>query len=467
MKKAVFCICLALLLFAAPVSLLITGMCTPAQYGETYYAELADMYRRLKETEGKRIVFVGGSSVAFGLRQDLVAASVEGYTVCPFGLYASIGTKYMLDLSRDLIREGDVVVIAPEQGKSSLSLYFGAEHVWKAADCEHALLGALSWEDLGGMAASYPAFVSQKYSYLCSEPPVPTDVYAKSSFDENCMLVYDRPHNIMAGGTAPVPVSFAKEELTPEFVDYVNDYAHALQKRGAKVLFGFCPVNASAVDPSESPAEYRAYLEEQLSFEVMGTPEDYLFEREWFYDSNVHCNSAGAVLYTYRLIRDLKGCLGDPSPTEIEIPETPALPSEGETEGDNTFGEYFLYEESGEGVRIVGMDERGKALSSFTVPASYRGKPVRSIAPNALSGSAAEEIRLQENVRSLEDGCFAGCASLKRLYMAPSAPPARCTPSAALRDGAPNLKVYVEKDLLSAYANDYFWSRYAAILVPY
>ena len=57
-------------------------------YSETYYAELKDKVERLKTREGKKIVFIGGSSLIFGLRSEEIEKAT-GYEVVDFGLYAS------------------------------------------------------------------------------------------------------------------------------------------------------------------------------------------------------------------------------------------------------------------------------------------------------------------------------------------------------------------------------------------
>lgn len=459
-------------LLAAPAALIGVGFGAPPQYGATYYAELQEMYARLKNTKGKRIIVVGGSSVAFGLRGDLMEREIEGYTVCPFGLYASIGTKFMMDLSKTCVREGDVVLLLPEQTHQSLSLYFGAEHVWKAADGNFEILGGAPFENAGALAGAYPAFVSQKYDYLIhNSAPNPTDVYAKSSFDERCTLVYPRPHNVMEGGVDGVITSYRNSVADEEFLAYVNEYHRFLNNKGATLYFGFCPVNESSVETgttAESIEDYRAYLSASLECEVMGTPQDYLFEKEWFYDSNVHCNSAGAIVYTRRLVKDLKGCLGDSSRVEIELPEKPELPQEQAGEGDNTNAGDFLYEEDGDGLKITGMTEEGKRLSKVTVPVAKDGKRVTGFTKETFAGNTAiEEIALQANIRSIEDGSFSGCTSLKKLIVPRDTPPNRCTVYFALTEGAPDLKIYVQKKYLSQYGNDYFWSRYAALLVAY
>ncbi|HBJ18736.1 MAG TPA: hypothetical protein DDY70_03185, partial [Clostridiales bacterium] len=61
--KTVGCVLLALLVIAMP-ALLVAGVIfiTPPQYGDTFLGELDEKYNRLTETEGEKLVIVGGSS---------------------------------------------------------------------------------------------------------------------------------------------------------------------------------------------------------------------------------------------------------------------------------------------------------------------------------------------------------------------------------------------------------------------
>lgn len=472
MKKRIVTITIfVLFLLAAPITLIVMGFATPAQFEETYYGELSAMYRRLREAQGKRIIVIGGSSVAFGLRGDLMEREFTEYTVCPFGLYGSIGTKFMMDLARSEIGEGDIVLLAPEQSEQSLSLYFGAEHIWKAADGDFSILAKTDFGDTASLVGAYPAFVAQKYGYLKEGAPVPTDVYARASFNEECTLVYDRPYNIMAGGTDSFSISYDCGVASESFLSYVNEFSRTVKKKGGSLLFGFCPANLSGLSEGtteETIEEYRAYLAKKLDCEVMGTPLDYIYEREWFYDTNVHCNSAGAILYTRQLVKDLKGCLGDPGAIQTELPQKPELPSVQETEGDDSDADAFLYEPDGEGLRIVGMTQSGLSLERVTVPVHAEGKLVTGFSEETFRGNAVlTEIRLQSNIKRIEGGSFSGCAALTRLYMAKGNAPGNCVVLSGLLEGAPKLKIYVERALLSQYATNYFWSKYAAALVAY
>ena len=160
MNRITKILCVLLLVAAVPFSLLLIGFLQPSYYGEAYYAELADMYDRLYETQGKKIVIVGGSNVAFGVNGELLEESLrqmdQHYTVCPFGLYAAVGTSAMLDLSADALGEGDVVILAVEPSSETMSTYFGATAFWKCTEDAPQMLMKMQGAKASAPSAPHP-----------------------------------------------------------------------------------------------------------------------------------------------------------------------------------------------------------------------------------------------------------------------------------------------------------------------
>lgn len=470
LKRNLILIAIALvLILTIPVVMVCVGFCLPPQYGNTYYAVLPKMFRKLKNTESKKIVVVGNSAVAFGLAPDLLEQEIEGYEVCPFGLYGAIGTKAMMDLSRVNIGEGDLVLLAPEQSEQSLSLYFNSEYLWNAADGDFELLRYLKETDR--MVGGFAGYASRKYGYFINgSAPSPTDVYAASSFDEDCKMIYDRPYNLLPlGYDALSRISYDPALFGRDFADYINEYHEFVQSKGATLLYAFAPVNLSGVETGTTKEQIDAYydhIDGLLDCEILGDPSGYLFESDWFYDSNVHMNSAGAAVYTDRLVRDLKAYLGDSSPVGIELPEKPTPPEDGEVGEDGEDAALFTYEESGTGWNIVSLTEEGKTASAITIPDYYQGKRVLSFDVSVFAGdTAVEEIRLGQYIYGIADGSFDGCSNLRRLYVHPKNSPSRCIVYFALLRGAPQCTVCVPREKLSDYLNDYFWARYGAYFV--
>ena len=78
-----------------------------------YLYSLKDKYDLLQETTGPRVIFIGGSNLAFGIHSPLIQQQT-GYTPVNMGVHGGLGLATMLRLVRDQIREGDIVVLSPE-----------------------------------------------------------------------------------------------------------------------------------------------------------------------------------------------------------------------------------------------------------------------------------------------------------------------------------------------------------------
>ncbi|MBP5154813.1 MAG: hypothetical protein ILP12_07410, partial [Lachnospiraceae bacterium] len=365
----------------------------------------------------------------------------------------------------------------PEIGPQTLSLYFNGENMWLASDGRADILRDLPAEEAANMAEALPAFLSGKYRCWKEEaPPRPEGVYARSSFNERCDLIYERPCNIMDSGYDPTsPVSYDTGIIAEDFLPYVNEYNSWVTGRGAVLLFTFTPVNRAGIREGEGEAEILAFAEHvirQLDCPVIGDPRDLVLDPEWFYDSNVHCNSAGTLVYTRLLAEAVKAWQGDTSPTRVPIPEKPPMQGRQEEEqGEDADAGCFVYEETERGYVITGLTAQGASRQTLTVPVhTPDGKAVRGLSASAFAGNTViREIRLQSNIRALENHSFDGCTALVAVYLAPGEAPSYCQvdPSGGLTAGAPHLRIYVEKDKLTDYLFNYFWSGYGSVLEGY
>lgn len=410
-------VCLAIVL-ALPLTLAAFAFGLPAQYGETFLAGLERKYERLETAPGPRIVVVGGSGVAFELRSDLLEAELPGYTVVNFGLYAGLGTTVMLDLARPLLREGDIVLFSPEQSAQPLSAYFNPEAMWQAADGHPRLVGALGRDYLAPLTGQFPYFAAAKARMARdNSAPGGSGIYALSSF--NSYGDIDSPlreRNVMEGGfDCNLPISFDPALLSEEFLEKVNSLADFCKSHEITFLYRFCPMNAAAISEAERGrvGEFQSTLEGSLHCPVLGDAESAILDPGWFYDSNFHLNSAGAVVSTALLAADLKALLGDTSPVTMEFP---ALPPLGETSGQSL--------------------------------------------PSYAGNTQIREVVVPREVTFLPDGAFDGCTALERIVMEDPDPSA-CSVGPGLLAGTDAL-IYVPPGSLSDYRTNYFWAPYAS-----
>ena len=458
MKKTVFKILIALtLILVIPVTLVMTGFCLPAQYGDTYYAEIAKMYKRLKTAEGKRIIFVGNSAVAFGVRVDLVESEIPAYKAINFGVYGVVGTKYMLDLSKDNLRKDDIVVVMPEFYAQTCSLYFSALDVWRTVDGDFGMLSGVAAENRESMVGAFPKYVAEKANYSRGDKPATEGAYAASAFtdesgEEVGYMTYDRPYNVMSGGYDPTNLPVMDESVFGAgFIDYLNDYAAYAKKNGATVYFGFAPINSlAASDFTDEKADaLYSYLINNLDFDVLGHPAVYKMDYHWFYDNNAHTNSSGAIAYTDILTEDLKLVLGIEEPNAFEVPEMPEIPAYSTVNGDNRDAACFDYEvvdgATERYIKLTGLTEEGRKKSELILPSDYDGVPVREFSPQVFAGNGIiAKIVLQKNVRTIYDGSFAGASRLSSLYFEHDSV-IDLSVGVKFLDGADNCYIYIKK----------------------
>ena len=347
MKRLLRAIFLALLLTGlVPSILLAVDKSAGNVYEDTYYGQLPAMANKAYQAEGKKLLVIGTSSVAFGLDsallEDLLQEVSCDYTVCSFGLYGAIGTKAMLELSKDCLQGGDVVILAPEPYPQAMSLYFSGEHLWYAIESDRALLSHLPANHLRTMVGRYASFVSSKFPYFKEGRKAgPSGVYAKASFDENGdMKNAAKATNQMADGFDPNnPIVLGPALFGEGFYDYLNAYIKEMKQKGVTVWFSYAPINREAL-VTDSPEELMGYdhlIREALSCPVISNPNDYVLDAGWFFDSNFHLNESGMELRTLQLFDVIKNELGITARTTREYP---AMPAPGENEqGQNPAGQ--------------------------------------------------------------------------------------------------------------------------------
>ena len=356
----------------------------PPAFGDTFVGVLDEKFERLNSVEGEKIVVIGGSSVAFGLDSKLLEEYV-GMPVVNFGLYAALGTRLMLDLSLSGIGEGDVVVIAPEIDRQTLSLYFNQDTAWRAMEGNPKMLRYVGFDNIGKMAGGMFGYVGAK---LVNDGTDAIDsTYSAEYFNEyGDYLGLARPQNTMFSyydKNTPVYLNASAygDELS-EFLDYVNAYTKKCARRGAAVYFSFSPINALAVADGADAPGFEEYLAAHLECDVISSLDSRIMDAGYFYDTNFHLNDTGVVANTLQLARDVRlacGIVGDGIivPASPEAPELPEREVRCDTPDEND--KFFTYERLDNGAyTITGLTELGKAQSSLTLPLSYNNYKVLS-----------------------------------------------------------------------------------------
>lgn len=414
-KRFILLTTILTVLILAPFTL--GGLLLPAQYTDTFMGELPVKLERLENAAGRRLIVIGGSGMAFAVDSELLEEDFPGFTAVNLGMYADLGTKFLLDLTEDKLREGDIVILAPEQHSQTLSGYFGARSALQGMDGHWDLLRYVAREDWGRLAGALPSFSMEKWRFLImGDRPEGEGIYKRSSFNEYGDVESTlAAANVMPGYFDPsVAVSYDPSVLEGGFAERVRHFADSARKNGAEVYWYFCPADRLAVDEATSPDVFYDHLCQVLGFPILGDPNTSVMDEAWFFDTDFHLNQSGRTVYTVQLIRDLKAQLGISTPTDIALPAAPPLP------------------EAGGAILTADLWAGNTEVREITVPA---------------------------DVVRIEDYAFDGCTSLTQIRLL-SDTPSRILIGDHLLDGC-GAVICVPEGTLSAYRTDYRFSRYA------
>lgn len=454
---------LSVIAIILPFTFPIVSLVTPPVYQNSFVGALDEKVERLRETDGDKIVVVGGSSVAFGLDSSIIE-SYTGMPVVNFGLYASLGTKLMLDLSLPHIKTGDIVILAPEIDAQTLSLYFNGGTTLRALDGNFGkLVGSIPYENYGSLLGASWDFTKEKLGYLLGDAPVYNGIYSASSFNEyGDVKLGMRENNAMDGYyDANLPVTFDEEILSEDFCEYVNSYIKTCESRGAEVWFSWCPVNSLGIKEGTTEDDilaFEEFMQKKINANFISNITNYIIKENYFYDTNFHLNDSGVILRSVRLCEDILMELGITEEVTAKIPDPPPLPWNNVLfEGEDENAKYFEYTKAKNGSYIItGVKSEYRNVETLTVPRGYNGYKVTSIGENAFDGCLVKKLIVTEDtsLRSFASGAFKGASHLEALYVY-YYNESELLPPKDFSGVSDNFKVYIPSG--SGYREGYFW----------
>ena len=450
---------MSVVLLAYPLTIGINAFVLPSVYGDTFLGEMKEKIKLLKETDGKRIILIGGSSVPFGVKSSLIEENIANYKVINFGMYASLGSNVMLDFAKARINHDDIVIFMPEQNVQTLSMYYNGKALWQALDGDFSSFWLLNHDTRQRMYGDLYSFSQEKFKFTFQNKlDLGDTIYQKSSFEKHGDIKEGLAnYNIMYDQVDPTMNITFDENFDENFLSYVNDFASYVRTKGAYMYYRFAPMNKKAIEDESTLDHYYEVLQDKLELDILGNPHDAILDSEWFYDTNFHLNDAGRIMNTKQLIKDIKLTLDDTSRTEIEDPEKPVIPEDENTkDGDNSDVDCFTYEEKEDYYVITSLLNEKEDI---VVPYRYNGKKVIAFSADVFaSHKRIKTIRIQDNIRYLYDYSFNGCSALERIYL-DNLNPSSINVSGNLLDGC-NADIYVPKEAYSKYIQSYVFGAY-------
>ncbi len=255
---------------------------------------LNDKHKVAAQTPSPKLIWVGGSSISFGINSDTLQRHL-GIPVVNMALVAPLGTYFLMNDALKEVKRGDKVFITTEYDisrfgneeviRSAIDFYpQGANFVKKeksflkrvSTDIRHRFsnIRKLFWTSMGINKSAYARIEDS------------TSVYFRGAFSAKGDIVShvnNRPSRF-------VFTMFPKDTI--DYSGQIEDINHLIQeaeRRGAEVNFVFPPIAKSTYRHGKMAVEsVESQIKTGLKCTVLGSAIDFVYEDSSFFDTFYH-----------------------------------------------------------------------------------------------------------------------------------------------------------------------------------
>ena len=284
-----------------------------------YLCSMADKLELLKTAPGPRIIFVGGSNLAFGLNSKLVAEKTE-YNPVNLGVHVSFGINPLMRMVEEHAQAGDLIVLSPEYG------LFGKDEM----KCKEKFASQLYdlWPDCRQYfqpdlecplpeTTSPPLFrladrVAHGRRLLFDSPDQRRyEIYERGSFNEfgdhvnHYGVARESVQHHM--GTVYLDLhSDLDKRYFIENIEAINRFCDHCNALGANVVYTHAPLSAARCVANRKAKEmFESTLASNMKCPIITSLDQLTFEDKLFFDTEYHLTEAGANKRTAIFCRQL------------------------------------------------------------------------------------------------------------------------------------------------------------------
>jgi hypothetical protein len=304
---AIFAVFL-LLSFAVPPHCVQTG----------YYTANRQKHLLLENTPSPKVVFVGGSNLAFGLDSASLERTLQ-LPVINMGLCDMFGLRYVLGEVLDSIKAGDLVVMVPEY----YMLEFGADGTSELFRNVEAYPPSALWivksysqspAALGKLFTIFHSYVIGKWrSVVDSCVDALRGDRSFRALTRQCEpeWCFDKQGDYLGHLQEPprsrVIFPLSCGEASPDSLHFINRFSQQIHARGAKLVLLPCPIPDNSYGSSaHNIAREFEQLRRTCAAAILADPKRYVFATDDFYETPYHLNATGRKLRTQLVAEDLR-----------------------------------------------------------------------------------------------------------------------------------------------------------------
>lgn len=277
-----------------------------------YMYALKDKQDLLKNTAGRRLIFVGGSNLAFGLQSEELKKNL-GYNPINMGLHGKLGLPVMLRIVKEQIREDDIVVVSPEfpllfsRPKCAEGMAVELVSAWPGSRCyvqpdlEKSLDELVPTLDPMRKLALCVAMAFQRFK---NEADDGDHIYRRDSFNE----FGDHVGHYGLTSSKRLSDSFCNisDDIFAEVAVELGEFHQYCKTKNVDLYFLHPPVReTNGKNCAEQLDRMDSRLRDQIEFPILTEWREAVLADSFFFDSKFHLNQAGAEMRTMAICKKL------------------------------------------------------------------------------------------------------------------------------------------------------------------
>jgi hypothetical protein len=300
--KILFFVLIYLLMFLVTISI-------NYNHKTDYPAAIKGKSERLDSLkEIQKIIIAGGSSSSYSIDSKLLQ-KVFKTPVVNTSLAMSLGSKFHLNLTKDYLKKGDIILYIPEY-----EFYYGKElgddFLYTTAFYYPQIIKDFTFNQQKEMLfksvkLSIDFYISYFKNFLTKSSKKPNQ-YSRNSYNrigDNISLI-----SIDATKIKPSKKNryqkLKSKKVSDEFLNYLKEFKNECDEKGVQLLIAFPPIEESQFD--DRFIKDASFVKEKTGIKFLGLPKDYIYAYNLFYDSSYHLNGVGRKIRTKKLLETLK-----------------------------------------------------------------------------------------------------------------------------------------------------------------
>lgn len=302
MRKLIF----NLLLFSILIIFLISYILLKAPINENHYLlSIKDKSQLLKKTKSPRIIFSGGSNLAFGIDSEQIQNHFHKNTI-NLGVHAGFRINFILNFLKENIKEGDILIFNLEYSNFNKNKAYGETSLFRTLVYDKSIYKYLTFKNYIEFIRYLPSLLQIRFKEFIIGEKLNKLIEKKSNYQRNYFNKfgdYIIPENLEPKKDL-IGLIDLSQNVKKEPIELINNfYKNYALKKHCKCYLIFPAISNNKIKNLENLSSITKAIKNNLKIKVLGNGFDGIYDKSLFFDTVYHLNKKGKKINTERIIK--------------------------------------------------------------------------------------------------------------------------------------------------------------------